>query len=252
MVVVAIAAGAGCGRSLVRNTDQTATPDARITGAAEPTEAPKSTAASGSSQAGPGRLELGIFDDNGGQPAGIPVEIAGPSTRTLVSDANGGVTLTGPPGQYSARVVKGCHDRIEVDLGGTARFRLVGGRTTTGSLRAVWRHRYGPISPVSSSLTGGWPIGERVEVAYGIADRCTEKRAPSATFPTFVFETSRNLRVAETPVLRANDDGFATVVVSCTAPGEFSLVVSDKTNPSDEVDLAEYLVGYGGPEHCGN
>jgi hypothetical protein len=72
------------------------------------------------------------------------------------------------------------------------------------------------------------------------------------SFPTFAFETSRNLKVVETPRLRSDGEGLAKVVVSCTAPGEMSLVVVDKINPADKLDLDALLIGYGGDQRCGS
>jgi hypothetical protein len=196
-------------------------------------------------------LDLSITDDNGLHPSGIAVTINGPDPATVLSDAKGRVSFTGPAGFYSAKIAEGCFDKVIVDEGGSATLGLVEGETLEGTLLVIWQHRFGPSAPVSTDVGGNWPIGRNVTLTYDVRDRCSQDRAPKAAFPTFAFEHSKNLKIIGRPALVADGTGRATVVVSCTAEGEIKLLALDTDNPSDRIDLIRLAIGYGGVPRCG-
>jgi hypothetical protein len=201
-------------------------------------------------EGGGGHLALQITDDQERHPAGIPVEISGPKTQTVLSDARGKVTFSGPPGFYEARIPKGCHDEVLVHDGGTGKIGLVEGATVDGKLRVSWQHRFGPSGAAFSDAASDWQVGDTVTMTYDVRDHCSDQLAPSGSFPTFEFVTSRNLRIVGTPVLRADRKGRAKVSVVCTKAGALDLVVRDEANPSDRLDLLRFAAHYGGVPEC--
>lgn len=190
---------------------------------------------------------LTVFDDNGTHPAGIPVEVGG---KRLVSDAEGVVHFTAPPGAYSARVLEGCSQDVFVLRGGTARFGLVEDETTRGDILARWQHRYAPAPPVSASVVGSWPIGRSVDVSYAVTDHCEGTRAKNATFGWFALDASANLEIVGTPVMRSDEKGVARFRVKCSDRGNVGLTLRDRDDPSVSFDVDAHLSGYRGPPSC--
>jgi hypothetical protein len=199
---------------------------------------------------GPARFELTLTDDNDLHPAGIPVEMTGPISRTLTSGRGGIVSGSVPAGVYRFAVVEGCHAAVLVRGGASARVGLAAGETTRGNLGVLWQHRFGPSSPVTVDRSGDWPVGEVVDVEFAVADRCSDDRAPGKAFRTFAFQTSSNLRITKTPTKTAAADGTSHVFVSCTKEGSIKLDVVDRENPTDRADLVALAIGYGGVPRC--
>jgi hypothetical protein len=191
-----------------------------------------------------------LTDDDKGHPAGIPVQVAGPVTRTVISDADGYVKATVPPGIYRFTVTEGCHDAVIVQKGGGGRAGVVEGQTTKGTLLVLWQHRYGPAPPVYNDVGGDWSVGRSVNFSFVVEDHCDQTSAPGKSISTYAFKTSANLRIAKPPSLRADSAGRSHVTVACTSAGAMSLDVYDTQNPADTIDLIQLVVGYDRVPRC--
>jgi hypothetical protein len=196
------------------------------------------------------KLVLTITDDNDLHPAGIPVVIAGPKDATVVSGRDGIVRFSGPPGFYTVKVKEGCQDSVVVQDGGSGKLGLVEGQTLKGELEVIWLHRYGPSGPVTTDAGSRWTVGKNVVVTYDVHDRCSDDRAPKARYPTYVFDTSKNLRVIGTPALVADADGQGKLTLRCASNGDVKLVARDTANPSETLDLIALAIGYDGVPRC--
>lgn len=211
---------------------------------AAPTEAPASTGG-----ARRPLFALRLVDANGRHPSGIPVRLTGEREETLFSDENGEVKITGPPGTYELRVVKGCHDEVIVRDGGGATVRLTRGGSRTAETQVDWRHRYAPSPPAFlSTVKGNWSIGMQVDLRYPVHDRCTQDEvmrgpypsaevAPGASYPTYVWRPADSIEIVGDPALVAGDDGYGRVSVRCKAPGDVLLFSEDEDNPQDSINI---------------
>jgi hypothetical protein len=197
-----------------------------------------------------GTLVIRLTDQNGLHPPDIPLEIKGPVNRNALTGPTGTVTVKGHEGRYSIRVVPGCTQLVHVFGGGFANVGLSTGETKTKNLAVRWEHRIAPGPPVYANPPSQWPVGQKVDVRYDAADRCSSSRAPNAEFPTFGFDLSSNLKLVGTPVLRSDKDAHAHVAVSCTRAGAVTLVVRDRKDPSDSLDLAQPAIGYPTKPRC--
>jgi hypothetical protein len=197
-------------------------------------------------------FSMRLSDDNDLHPAGIPVRMTGPVTRTITSDARGYVSGSVPPGIYRFKVVEGCHDSVIVTKGGSGQAGVVEGRTTQGTLLLLWQHRYGPSPPVYSEYGGeSWPVGRPITLSFAVEDHCETELAPDRRIPSYAFRTSTNLKLVGTPALRAGSDGRTEVTVACTKKSEtVRLDVYDRENPGDTMDLIQQVIGYTGFVHC--
>lgn len=194
-------------------------------------------------------LVLTVTDAHGGHPADIPVNVSGPVSGVFKSNSRGELTFS-KGGVYHFVVVTGCTDVVQVFSGGTATAGLTPGQTIHGAVRVDWRHRISPAPPTFSDPAGTWPRNGNAAMQYSVIDRCVNKFAPNASYPTFRFATSPNLHVVGTPVLRSNAKSRASVTVRCSAPGAVKLVAYDSANPTDSFDLVRESVDYG-PPRCG-
>jgi len=194
-------------------------------------------------------LVVQLKDHNGKHPAGIPVRVSGAVNAVELSDANGEMEFF-QAGTYRFDVVSGCGASVIVFGGGSATAGAVDGRTQQGSLDVDWQHRITPAPPVFSNPSPPWPIGKDVTVQFDSLDRCTQKFAPNAPYPTFTFATSPNLRVSTPPVLRSNAKSQGFVTVRCAAKGAVTLVAFDTANPKDNFNVARESSDYS-PPSCG-
>ena len=193
---------------------------------------------------------LRLADESDGHPGGVPVKVSGPVTRTVISDAEGYVKATVPPGFYRFEVLEGCHGTVIVQKGGKGQAGVVEGRTTGGTLLLLWQHRFGPAPPVFNDLAGDWPIGKAVDFTYAIEDHCKQGPAAGKRLETFAFRLSKNIKLTKPPSLLAGSDGRSHVTVSCTAPGDITLDIYDKQNPTDQLDLMQLAIGYDRVPRC--
>lgn len=199
-----------------------------------------------------GSFFLTVVDANDRNPEGIPLHIRGPRDADVESGPEGGVEFRGPPGTYGVEVAIGCTDELQILSATSGRFGIVPGTTGRAEIGVRWRHRFAPSPPVYSSIGPYWPIGEEVEVRYGVVDRCrSDGPAPDRPFPTWTFETNEHLDLTREPVLRSDHEGRAYVHVACDAPGRAELVVRDTENPPDRLDLVAAHHGFGGTPSCG-
>jgi hypothetical protein len=193
-----------------------------------------------------------LNDENDEHPAGVPVKVTGPVTRTIASDAGGYVKANVPPGIYRFNVVEGCHEAVIVHKGGGGQAGVVEGRTTTGTLLLLWQHRYGPAPPVYNDATGRvWPRGKPITFSYEVEDHCNQTAAPSRAISTYAYRLSSNLRLAKIPSLVADDEGRAHVSVACVSGGRVKLDVYDTQNPGDSNDLVQLAIGTDAVQGCG-
>ncbi|HVL82153.1 MAG TPA: hypothetical protein VM840_11255, partial [Actinomycetota bacterium] len=217
---------------------------------AEPVVEPEATEPPPAAEPEPAFV-ITLVDQNGRNPSGVPVVVDGPAPQTATSDDRGRVRVAGPVGDYRFQVRVGCTDSILVTYGASGNGRIVPGRVTEGTMRADWQHRHAPIPPVFSSTGPGWPVGQTVDLRFGVGDRCRDgDRAPRAAFGTFRLQPGANLSVVGEPVLRADDGGYATVRISCTRAGPAELALIDSRNPADTFDLVANERSFGSRPSC--
>jgi hypothetical protein len=192
-----------------------------------------------------------LNDENSKHPSGVPVDVTGPVSRRIASDAGGYVKATVPPGIYRFKVVEGCHDAVIVHKGGSGQAGVVEGKTTQGTLLLIWQHRFGPAPPVFNDLGGNWPIGRPVDFSFVVEDHCEQTPTPNGSIASYAFRTSSTIRIVKPPTLRAGKDGRSHVTVACTTKGAISLDVYDTQNPEDSIDLIQLAIGYDQVPHCG-
>lgn len=219
----------------------------------QPTEPSKSGRVVGQQdEASVGIFILTVVDTNDGNPEGIPLRIRGPRDADVESGPDGRVEFRGPPGTHEVEVVLGCTDELDILSATSGRFGIVAGSTGRAELGVRWRRRFAPSPPVYSSQAPYWPIGDEVEVRYGLVDRCrSDAPAPDRPFPTWAFETNEHLALAREPVMRSDHEGHAYVHVACDTSGRAELVIHDTENPPDRLDLVASDYGLGGAPSCG-
>lgn len=216
---------------------------------AEPTTSPAPISdEAGADLPASSRIDLTLVDHNDGHPAGIPVDISGHGR--VESDAQGHVRVDLAPGDYGVQVVSGCHELVQVASGGSAQLGVAAGQVTVGELVVTWQHRFGPAPPVFASQNEDFPVDQDVTLSFAVRDRCDDREAPGASLPTFAVVPSEAMVVAEQPELVADAEGQSDVTVRCTRAGEASVVLRDRTNPIDEIDLVDHLSGFGGRPRC--
>jgi hypothetical protein len=200
-----------------------------------PTPTPGTTAALPTSPP-PSRFVLRLTDSRGLHPASIPIQVSGPVTAVMKTDGDGEITLT-RAGTYQLQVVTGCSADVQVFSGGRASAGVVPGKPSRGELRVDWRHRMMPSPPIFSDPSAPWPVNTDVRVSFKVVDRCTQRFAPNASYPTFKFGTSPNLRLSKSPVLRSDAKSTGYVTVRCVAKGDVKLIAFDGANPTDSLDM---------------
>jgi hypothetical protein len=190
----------------------------------------------------PGTFVITLRDQNDRGPEGIPIEVSGPISQRLISDKNGQVRITGPNGGYLLRVLTGCTESLQVQSGGSGSAYIVAGSEGTGTLSLRWNHRFGPGEAAYPSQVGDWYVGQDIELAFDLVDRCNDDKSPRSGYPTFVFKPSGNLQVVKDAPKTSDDQAHGHVTVRCTAAGDVRLLMIDSTNPSDKTDLITYIV----------
>lgn len=195
-------------------------------------------------------LVVQLTDRTGRHPAQIPVRVTGPVDAVQYSDAHGNLTFF-TPGRYTFAVVQGCAPAVQVFTGGQASGAAAAGQSQHGTLDVDWRHRFSPSPPVFSNPSPPWPVGQDVSVQFNVIDRCTNRFVPNASYPTFTFVTSPNLRVSKKPTLKSNAKSQGFVTVSCLKPGPVTLGTYDTANPKDSFNMARESSDYS-PPRCGS
>ena len=210
-----------------------------------PTKAPAKTPT-------PPSFKLLITDENNLHPAGIPVILSGPVTKTFTSDETGTASGNVPAGFYNVKIPQGCQSDVIVNKGGTAKIGVVQGNTVEGSLLVIWQHRFGPAPPVDRNMIGDWTVGSPVVVSYSIEDHCAQTKAKNRGFPTYEYLLSSTVKLASKPVLESDGGGVAHVSVVCVHSGEISLDVRDRADPTDRIDLLQLAIGEDRVPRCIN
>jgi hypothetical protein len=167
------------------------------------------------------------------------VEITGPKSAVLTSDAQGHVLVEGPPGYYTFKVPVRCGDDVQTRAGGTGRFGIAEGQSGQGEVRVEWQHRFAPTGPVYPSIGPNWPVGEDVRIRFSVYDRCKDSTSPNRGLPTYAVSPGANIRVVTPPAERSDANGYNFVTVRCARAGDAELIIADRTNPSDVLDLAQ-------------
>lgn len=200
---------------------------------------------------GDGTMVVTVLDQSDRGAEGITIHVRGPRSTTLTTDSSGKAKLVGPAGYYSLNIASGCNSVLDIASGSSAEIGIAEGRTGSGTMRVVWRHRYRPWHPAFSSRTPYWPLDEVIDVGFYVADRCNSmQRSPNASFPSFKLRPSTNLEIVEQSTT-ADANGHGLVRIRCLSPGRASLVSFDPTNPDDEeLDLLLEDVTNGGPPDC--
>jgi hypothetical protein len=209
-----------------------------------------------------GALQLRVLDHNGLARPGIPIDATGTKSLKLVSGDGGIVRTTVPAGRYSLKVVAGCTEDLDVQSGGTGQADVAVGQTTTGELRATWRHRYAPGPPTTYEATDGkptdtgtiphWRPDVPYEVTFGVHDRCkSDALAPGAVYPSYRFVTSANTTVLADGGKKADGAGRGRLRASCSGRGVINLTSADSENPSEDAfDLLVEANGQLGRPGC--
>ena len=198
-----------------------------------------------------GTMIISVTDQNDLGARNIAIEVDGPRSMTLKTDEKGEARLVAPAGYYTLRIKPGCTQDLDLGAGASARVGIAEGKTGSGSMRVIWRHRYRPWHPAFSSRTPFWPMDEVIDVRFYVADRCESmQRAPNAAFPSFRLRPSSNLEIVEQSST-SDGSGHGLVKVRCLEPGAVSLVSYDSENPDDDqLDLLLEDVTNAGPPDC--
>lgn len=183
--------------------------------------------------------------DNDAPAQRVPISYRGKRSGTVTTDDKGNATLTLPPGDYALEIVTGCTKEVIVH-NGTKNGRLgVSPRARASiSMRADWRHRYGPFRSQIVSEPNPWTRGKTVDVGYNVVDRCSGDIAKNVSYSSYRVTPSRTLRVVDA-TMRSDSNGFGHVKVACTAAGDASLRIFD-SNPAEK-DGTYDLLAYRAP-----
>lgn len=226
-------AASSCGLGVSRHRDPSAVETQDPTSYGTPRKATKRPVPRVTIAPPRGRLVMRITDFRGYATAGIPVTYKGPKSGTALTSAQGKLLVELPPGHYTIRVPKGCHQQVLVDSAGGSQVGIVADRNTTGVLQVPWRHRFVPWQSPIIGEPNPWPRGKAVRVGYKVWDLCTTDFAPGAPIPTWRYKPSAGLRVVGKPVMRSDAQAQAFVTVSCVAQGNAGLTVYDADAPED-------------------
>lgn len=216
---------------------------ATAVGAAEP-----KSGAGAESDSTEGSFEVTVTGRDDGRPrSGIPATVTGPTSTSLVSDRRGILALRGAPGTYVIEIGPTCGPEIQVQTSARGTASVAPGQVARGTLGVVWRHRFAPQGPVeyqgaddasAAKETGRrWPLGVTYLVRFTVVDRCSDRPAPGAAYPTYRFASTPGVDV-EAPAAPADPAGRGTVRMTCRQPvDEVTLIVSDAESDADRYDL---------------
>jgi hypothetical protein len=199
---------------------------------------------SGDTRASTGTLKITLVDQNNNHPADIPVSVDGPVRKTVLSDSSGQVIFDGPTGSYRFDVGAGCSDDVIVSFGQSGAGYVGPGQTAAGTLTVNWHHRIGPGESVYPSEMPHWRVGDVIDVAYDVVDRCNDQKAPLTSLTTYAFDPSANVELVETSSMLVDENSQAHLRVRCTSAGPMSLVLFDRANPPDRTDLVSLIFFY--------
>ncbi|HVE75382.1 MAG TPA: hypothetical protein VND22_01300 [Actinomycetota bacterium] len=188
-------------------------------------------------------IEVTVVDQNGKNPASIPVAIEGPEVINALTDPRGRVRQAAAPGNYSVYIPAGCTNILIVEFGGQGSLGVAPKQTARAKLETTWKHRFGPDGAAYSSEVPYWIVGHEITVTYEVVDRCDQVKARGASFPTYRFETSPNVEVIGEPVMSSDANAQATVKVRCNSAGRAELTVFDSKNLPDRIDLTSQISG---------
>ena len=166
---------------------------------------------------------LRLSDDNDRHPAGVPVKVTGPVTRTVMSDADGYVKATVPPGFYQLQRRRG------MPRGGD---RPQGRQRPGRRRRRPDDHRHAAPA-LATSLRAGATRLQRprrrladrtaVDFTFTVEDHCEQTPAPGKGIPTYRVRDVREHADHQAAVpARRRADGRSHVTVACTAAGDVS------------------------------
>lgn len=209
-----------------------------------------------------GTLAISVVDQSGNKRSGVPVDIVGPATSRVVSDAAGIVKAVLPAGYYTATVVKGCTELLDVQDGGDGKAAVAPDQTATGTLRVTWRRRYAPGQPTDYAATDGkptftgsiphWRPNVPYDVSFTMHDRCKgDAEAPNAPWTGWKFDISANAKVVDPGTGKADAQAHGKMRAMCTDKGVVNLAMSDAENPQEQsVDLVAMAAVASGRPNC--
>lgn len=187
---------------------------------------------------GKGELIIYVLEEGTNRPIpGAHVRYEGPEKGTVVTNADGRALAKVKPGVYKASLPP-CGERVMITTYREADVGVVPNGKAGGQLHTTWEHRFVPTPSVRASKEPPWSRSDRVELGVRIEDRCDFSDAPRASLDgTHGWSLSDNFAFVSTPPLRAGSDGFITVTIRCTRSGNGEIVIFDRYDPEDKVDL---------------
>jgi hypothetical protein len=198
-----------------------------------------------------GTLRVHVLDNARRALPGATLAYKGPARGTMTTDARGVAQALVPIGDYQIEI-RPCGSTVVTDTYREASARVTANaRAAEGTLDGVkWHRRFRPSPSVEMSRRPPWRIGSDVTLGVLIEDGCSFKPAAGAPIHAYRWTVSSNYRISRTPVLRADGMGYAQITVRCTARGDGSIVIYDRQNTSDRVDLLEAASAPSGHHWC--
>jgi hypothetical protein len=217
----------------------TASPTPAKSSAAPKASRPPSRTATAAPSPTQGELRMVVLDEDDLEPRpDVPISYTGKRSGRVVSGAGGVAKVRLPAGDYRVEVVAGCHARLEVFSGSGGNAGVVAGdEPTAARLTVRARQRYFGGTPLQHDVPVPWPTGKLITFRYRLYDRCKDVEAPKASVGAIRYRTSSNLEVIGTPAKAADGSSDVILQIRCSAPGDASLIIYDKDNDDDALDL---------------
>jgi hypothetical protein len=193
-----------------------------------------------------GVIVVRITDESGTGIAGVITRLKGPKKYSKSTDANGRARVTVTPGTYHIDVAP-CGSTAITDSYAEGDAVVGAGQTIDALLPSVdWHLRYRPEAAVKTSDDPPWARGSNVTLRVRIADGCDISRTASGvSIASYAWKVSSNFAIVSAGV-RAGSDGYAAITVRCTSAGDGSIVIRNRRDAADQVDLL--LAGSPPPE----
>jgi hypothetical protein len=194
-----------------------------------------------------------VETDRGFAVPGLTVRVAGPTTTTMVSDANGYVDIIVAGGSYTATIDVGCTTDYQVQHVATAHVDVPVAETVSGTLTVAAARRVAVVRPTSyhrvappvpegqAGSDSEWHIGQGFQVTFHTMDRCSGKPAAGADLRTTRFVPGDGYKVAASPQAVTDAAGAGYVQVTCTTPNAIpQLLARSAIDDRDSLDLLGY------------
>ncbi len=184
-----------------------------------------------------GTIVVQISDDKGRALPGAIARVKGPKTFSKATDRSGKARFTVPPGRYvvdvapcGSTVITDSHDSGTADVGA--------GQTIEAPLQGIeWHLRYRPEAAVALSRRPPWQVGSEATLRVRVADGCDiSKTASGVSMASYTWKASANFRILSAAT-RADRQGYLPITVRCVSAGNGSIVIRNRFDPPDQVDL---------------